>query len=103
MEITCRVYKPRRARESPLYRLVEQHLEELLRVWPARVPQWDPEPLPCRCLVQARARIRRRDLERARVFRGDHEELVAASFSQIASTLFSWMFVPLTTSVRSLK
>ncbi len=36
MEITCRLYKPRRARESPLYRLVEQHLEELLRVWPIR-------------------------------------------------------------------
>jgi hypothetical protein len=37
VEISCRIYKPRRARESPLYRLVEQHLEELLRVWPARV------------------------------------------------------------------
>ncbi|HYN05564.1 MAG TPA: transposase zinc-binding domain-containing protein [Vicinamibacteria bacterium] len=36
MEITCRVYKPRRPRESPLFRLVEQHLEELLRVWPTR-------------------------------------------------------------------
>ncbi len=36
MEITCRIYKPRRARESPLFRLVEQHLEELLRVWPTR-------------------------------------------------------------------
>jgi hypothetical protein len=36
VEITCRVYKPRQPRESPLYRLVEQHLEELLRVWPAR-------------------------------------------------------------------
>jgi hypothetical protein len=36
VEISCRVYKPRRARESPLFRLVEQHLEELLRVWPAR-------------------------------------------------------------------
>jgi hypothetical protein len=36
VEISCRIYKPRRARESPLYRLVEQHLEELLRVWPAR-------------------------------------------------------------------
>jgi hypothetical protein len=32
----CRVYKPRRPRESPLYRLVERHLEELLRVWPER-------------------------------------------------------------------
>jgi len=36
VEITCRIYKPRRPRESPLYRLVEQHLEELLRSWPAR-------------------------------------------------------------------
>jgi len=36
VEISCRVYKPRRPRESPLYRLVEQHLEELLRVSPAR-------------------------------------------------------------------
>jgi hypothetical protein len=36
VEISCRVYKPRRARESPLFRLVEQHLEELLRVWPTR-------------------------------------------------------------------
>jgi hypothetical protein len=33
VEITCRVYKPRQPRESPLYRLVEQHLEDLLRVW----------------------------------------------------------------------
>ena len=36
MEITCRIYRPRRARESPLYKLVDQHLEELLRVWPQR-------------------------------------------------------------------
>jgi hypothetical protein len=36
VEISCRIYKPRRPRESPLYRLVEQHLEELLRAWPAR-------------------------------------------------------------------
>jgi len=36
VEITCRIYKPRRARESPLYRLVEQHLDELLRAWPTR-------------------------------------------------------------------
>ena len=33
---SCRIYKPRRARESPLFRLVEQHLGELLRGWPAR-------------------------------------------------------------------
>jgi hypothetical protein len=36
VEITCRVYRPRRARESPLFRLVEQHLEEFLRVYPER-------------------------------------------------------------------
>jgi len=30
------VYRPRRARESPLFRLVEQHLEEFLRVYPER-------------------------------------------------------------------
>jgi hypothetical protein len=36
VEICARVYRPRRARESPLFRLVEQHLEELLRVYPAR-------------------------------------------------------------------
>ena len=36
MEITCRVYRPRRPRESPLFRLVEQHLGELLRGWPTR-------------------------------------------------------------------
>jgi len=28
--------RPRRATESPLYRLAETHLEELLRVWPER-------------------------------------------------------------------
>ena len=36
MEICSRVYRPRRVRESPLFRLVEQHLEELLRVWSER-------------------------------------------------------------------
>jgi hypothetical protein len=36
VEISCRVYKPRRPRDSPLFQLVERHLEELLRVWPTR-------------------------------------------------------------------
>ena len=36
MEITCRVYRPRKPRESPLFQLVERHLEELLRVWATR-------------------------------------------------------------------
>ena len=36
MEICARVYRPRRARESPLFRLVEQHLEDFLRVYPER-------------------------------------------------------------------
>jgi hypothetical protein len=30
------VYRPRRPRESPLFRLVEQHIEEFLRVYPER-------------------------------------------------------------------
>jgi hypothetical protein len=36
VEIGCRVYRPRRPRESPLFQLVERHLEELLQVWPTR-------------------------------------------------------------------
>jgi len=36
VEIGAGVYRPRRARESPLFRLVEQHLEEFLRVYPER-------------------------------------------------------------------
>ena len=36
MEICARVYRPRRARESPLFRLVEQHLEEFLRAYGER-------------------------------------------------------------------
>ncbi len=36
VEICTRVYRPRRSRESPLYRLVSQHIEDLLRLWPER-------------------------------------------------------------------
>jgi hypothetical protein len=36
VEITCRVHRPRRARDTPLFRLVEQHLEEFLRVYEER-------------------------------------------------------------------
>jgi hypothetical protein len=36
VEITCRVYRPRKPRDSPLFQLVERHLEELLRLWPSR-------------------------------------------------------------------
>lgn len=36
MEICARVYRPRQAKESPLFRLVEQHLEEFLRVYERR-------------------------------------------------------------------
>ena len=36
MEICARVYRPRRPRESPLFRLVEQHLEAFLRVYQER-------------------------------------------------------------------
>jgi hypothetical protein len=45
VEITRRVYKPRRARESPLFSLVEQHLEERLRVSdPLRPAAWPAAP-----------------------------------------------------------
>ncbi len=30
------MYRPRKPRESPLFQLVERHLDELLRVWPER-------------------------------------------------------------------
>jgi hypothetical protein len=36
VEISCRVYKPRRGRRALLFRLVEQHLEEFLRVYEVR-------------------------------------------------------------------
>jgi hypothetical protein len=36
VEICARVYRPRQPRESPLFRLVEQHLEEFLRVYEER-------------------------------------------------------------------
>jgi len=36
VEISCRVYRPRKPCDSPLFQLVERHLEELLRVWPSR-------------------------------------------------------------------
>jgi hypothetical protein len=34
VEICGLVYRPQRARDSPRFRLVEQHLEEFLRVYP---------------------------------------------------------------------
>jgi hypothetical protein len=34
VEITRRVCRPRKPRDSPLFQLVERHLEELLRGWP---------------------------------------------------------------------
>ncbi len=36
MEIVCRVYRPRTSRDSPLFQLVERHLDELMRVWSKR-------------------------------------------------------------------
>jgi hypothetical protein len=36
VEICARVYRPLRPRESPLYKLVARHVDELLRVWPER-------------------------------------------------------------------
>jgi hypothetical protein len=52
VEISCRVYRPRRPRESPLFRLVEQHVEEFLRVYPQRFakPHGPPRPVVERVL-----------------------------------------------------
>ena len=36
MEICARVYRPRRPKETPLYRLVSQHIEEFLRIYDER-------------------------------------------------------------------
>ncbi|HET7291474.1 MAG TPA: hypothetical protein VFM88_03520 [Vicinamibacteria bacterium] len=36
METCAQAYRPRRARSSPLFRLVEQQLEEFLRVYQER-------------------------------------------------------------------
>jgi hypothetical protein len=36
VEICARTYRPRRTRESPLFRLVEQHLEEFVRAYEER-------------------------------------------------------------------
>jgi hypothetical protein len=36
VEICARVYRPRRPRESPLFRLVEQHIEEFLHAYQER-------------------------------------------------------------------
>ena len=53
MEISVQVYRPRRAKETPLYRLVCQHIEEFLayaecdvmRSWTARRHSSDAFPL----------------------------------------------------------
>jgi hypothetical protein len=49
VEISCRIYGPR---ESPLFRLVERHLEDLLCVWPARFARqhWPLRPVVERVL-----------------------------------------------------
>ena len=36
MEVCTGIYRPRRPRDSPLFRLLEQHLQEFLRVYQAR-------------------------------------------------------------------
>jgi hypothetical protein len=36
VEICVQVYRPRRAKETPLYRLVSQHIEEFLHVYDDR-------------------------------------------------------------------
>lgn len=49
MEICVRVYRPRRPRQSPLFRLVEQHIEEFLRAYPER---FAPRHGPLRPVVE---------------------------------------------------
>jgi hypothetical protein len=58
VEICARVYRSRQARESPLFRLVEQHLEEFLRVYPERFAK---QHGPLRPVVE---RVLRTDLVR---------------------------------------
>ena len=36
MEICTRIYRPRKPKESPLFRLVSEHIEEFLHVYPER-------------------------------------------------------------------
>jgi hypothetical protein len=46
VEICARVYRPRRPRESLLYRLVSQHIEEFPRVYPERFSRTQGSPRP---------------------------------------------------------
>jgi hypothetical protein len=82
VEITCRIYRPRRPRESPLYRLVETHLEELLRLWPQRFARSHG------CLRPVVERVLRRFLECgllehgfARLWCGECRRSVLVAFS----------------------
>ncbi len=49
MEICARVYRPRRPSDSPLFRLVSQHIEEFLRVYDER---FAPRHGPLRPVVE---------------------------------------------------
>ncbi len=49
MEISVQVYRPRRAKETPLYRLVSQHIEEFLAVYDER---FAPRHGPLRPVVE---------------------------------------------------
>jgi hypothetical protein len=52
VEISCQVYKPRRPRDSPLFRLVKEHIEEFLRIYDERfAPRHGPlRPVVARTL-----------------------------------------------------
>lgn len=49
MEICARVYKPRRPRDSPLFRLVSQHIEDFLAAYDER---FAPRHGPSRPVVE---------------------------------------------------
>jgi hypothetical protein len=56
VEITCRVYRPWRPRELPLFRLVEQHVEDLLDGVQARWGRTGGQPAQQRQRVLSRLR-----------------------------------------------
>ena len=43
------VYRPRRPRETPLYRLVEEHYERFEQVYPERYADKDGYAVPVHC------------------------------------------------------
>jgi len=64
VEICTRIYRPRKPKKSPFFRLVSEHIEEFLRVYPERFAK---EHGPLRPVVE---RVRRGFIECGDVARG---------------------------------